>query len=63
MFRVQQSLKKVILTFFWNMKGLVTIDFLEKGPTVNSASYFQLFMQNSPYSMNDPHTDTHIYKD
>ena len=35
----QQSVNKVILTgFFWDMKGCITIDFLEKGEIVNSSS-------------------------
>ena len=37
-FWVQQSLKKVMLTVFWDMKGPITVDFLEKGATVNSIS-------------------------
>ena len=36
----QQSVKKVIQTVFWDMKGPVIIDFLEKGATVNRAFYF-----------------------
>ena len=43
------SAKKVILTVFWGMKGPITIDFLEKGAVVNSASYCQLIRQNLPY--------------
>ena len=35
-FLVLQLVKKVILTVFWDMKGSITIDLLEK---VNSASY------------------------
>ena len=37
----------------WNMKGPITIDFLEKGATVNFASYCQLLRHNSPYLLND----------
>ena len=29
-FQVQWSVKKVMLTVFWDMKGRITIDFLEK---------------------------------
>ena len=36
-------LKKVILKVFWDMKEPITIDLIEKGPTVNNASYNQLF--------------------
>ena len=38
-FQVQQSVKKVMLPYFSNMKRPIPIDFLEKGSTVNSASY------------------------
>ena len=41
-----------MLTVFWDMKRPITIDFLEKGATVNSASYCQL-KQYSPYLLND----------
>ena len=34
----QQSVKKVMLTVLWDMKRLITIDFLEKGATENSGS-------------------------
>ena len=40
-FHVQWSIKKVLLTIFWDMKGPVTIDFLEKGVTVKNASYWE----------------------
>ena len=59
MFQVQQSVKKVMLTAFWNMKGPITINFLEKGATVNSASDSHLLMQNSPYLLNDPYNMEH----
>ena len=39
--RAQQSAMKVILIVFWNMKGPITTDFLEKDATVNSASLCQ----------------------
>ena len=45
-FQAQQSVK--MLTFFSVMKGTITIYFLEKGATINSASYRQLVRQNSP---------------
>ena len=41
----QRSVKKVMLTVFWDMNGPITIHFLEKGATVNSASYCQLLRQ------------------
>ena len=53
-FWVQQSVKEVMLTVFLDRKGPITIDFPEKGATVNSASYCQIFQQYSPYLLNDP---------
>ena len=41
-FWVQESVKKVILTVFSDMKKAISIDFLVEGATVNSASYCQL---------------------
>ena len=43
-----------MLIVFWDLKGLITIDFLKKCTTVNSASYYQRLMQNSLYLLNDP---------
>ena len=40
-FQAQWSVK-VMLTIFWDMKGHITTDFLEKGTTINSISYYQL---------------------
>ena len=37
----QSLVKKVMLTVFWDIKGLISIDVLEKGATVNSASHSQ----------------------
>ena len=50
-FREQYSVKKVMLTVFWDMKGLITIDFLEKVATVNNASYCKLLSQNAPFQL------------
>ena len=45
-FLAQWSVKKLMLTVFWDIKGpFITIDFLEKGATVNSASYCQILRQ------------------
>ena len=52
-FQLQQSVKKVMLTVFWGIKGLITIDFFEKYTNVNNASYCQLLKQNSLFSLND----------
>ena len=43
------------------MKGPNTIDFFEKGATVNSAFYYQLLRKNSPYSLNVSHIYIYIY--
>ena len=41
--------------------GPITIDFLEKGATVNSTYYSQLRRQNSPYWMTLIYIYIHIY--
>ena len=53
-FRTQWSVKKMMLTVFWDMKGPIISDFLEKGTTVNSAFVCLLLRQHSPYLLNDP---------
>ena len=50
-----------MLIVFWVMEGPIIIDFLEKGITVNSASYYHLFRQNSTYLLNNPYTYIYIY--
>ena len=37
-FPAQQLIKKVMQTVFWDMKGTITIDFLEKDATANNTS-------------------------
>ncbi|XP_067929080.1 histone-lysine N-methyltransferase SETMAR-like [Watersipora subatra] len=44
-FRAQRSVKKVMLTVFWDVRGPITISFLEQGTTVNSENYCQLLQQ------------------
>ena len=46
-FWAQQSVKKVMLTVFWNIKGPYATDFFEKGTTVNSAYYCFLIVTAS----------------
>ena len=36
----QQAVKKVMMIVFWDMNGLITIDFQEKVATENNASYY-----------------------
>ena len=38
-FQAQQSVEKLMLTIFWNMKRPITTELLEKIPTISSASY------------------------
>ena len=56
-FWVKQSVKKVMLTVFWDMKGLITINFFENGVNVNSVTYCQFFRQNSSHLFNDFRTN------
>ena len=54
-FSAKWSEKKVMLTvFFWHEKT-ITIDFLENGAIVKSASYCQHLRQNSSHLLNDPY--------
>ena len=50
MFQVEWSVKKVMLTVFWDMKGPITIDFNEKDATVKQC----FLLLNSPFLPNDP---------
>ena len=52
-FRVLWLIKYVMRTVFKDMKGLVTLDFLKKGTTVNNASNYQLGRKYSPYFFKD----------
>ena len=52
-FQTQQSIKNIMLTVFRDIKGHIIIDFVEKGATVNSASYCLLQRQNSLNLLND----------
>ena len=51
-----ETVKMMMLTGLWNMKGPITNDFPDKGVTVNSHSHCQLLKQNSSYLLNDPHS-------
>ena len=44
-FKSQKSLRKVMLTAFWDRNGPITISFLESGNTVNSENYCELLTQ------------------
>ena len=60
-FRVQQAVKKAMLTVFWGMKGPIIIDFFEKAATVNNVFFCQIQKQNSPFLLNDPYKYTKIF--
>ena len=46
----------IMLIVFWNMKGPIIIDFLEKASIVNRVYYYHILRQNLPYLLNDLHT-------
>ena len=59
-FLAQQSIKKVMLTVFLDMKGPITFNlFQKKGLVINSGSYCQLWKQNSPHLLNDSYIIAH----
>jgi len=41
-FKVLLSARKEMATVFWNMKGVLLVEFQEQGRTVNAASYCSL---------------------
>ena len=45
-FKTQPSAGKVMLTVFWDLKGSILEDYLEKGRTINSARYSDLLFNN-----------------
>jgi hypothetical protein len=45
-FKTQSSAGKVMLTVFWDSKGPIREDYLEKGCTINSTSYSDLLANN-----------------
>jgi histone-lysine N-methyltransferase SETMAR len=44
-FRSQKSAGKVMASIFWDTEGIIMIDYLEKGKTVNSVYYMSLLSQ------------------
>ncbi|KAF7280133.1 hypothetical protein GWI33_006389 [Rhynchophorus ferrugineus] len=40
--KIQQSAGKVMASVFWNVRGIIFIDYLEKGRTINSDHYIVL---------------------
>jgi len=45
-FKTQPSTGKVMLMLFWDSKGPILEDYLEKGRTINSARYSDLLANN-----------------
>ena len=56
---VELSIKKVMLTDVWFMKGPIIIGFLETDEKVKCGSYRPLLQQNSLFLLNDPHLFIH----
>ena len=44
-FRVQKSARKVLASIFWDQDGVLLIDYLPKGQTVNAEYYSPLLVQ------------------
>jgi len=44
-FRVQKSAGKVLASIFWDQDGILLIDYLPKGQTINSEHYSSLLVQ------------------
>jgi len=44
-FRVQKSAGKVFASIFWNKDGILLIDYLPKGRTINAEYYSSLLVQ------------------
>jgi len=44
-FRVQKSAGKVLASFFWDQDGILLIDYLSKGQTINAEYYSSMLIQ------------------
>ena len=44
-FRVQKSAEKVLASSFWDQDGILLIDYLSKGQTINAEYYASLLVQ------------------
>ena len=42
--KMQTSAGKVLASVFWNAQGILFVDYLEKGRTINSEYYIALFV-------------------
>ena len=52
-FQAQRSVKKVMLTIYWEMKGTITIDILEKVKRQTMLPIAFFLSNISPYLLND----------
>ena len=43
--KTQTSTSKVLASVFWDAQGILSIDYLEKGRTINSENYVALLMR------------------
>jgi len=44
-FRVQKSARKVLVSIFWDQDGILPIDYLPKGQTINAEYYSSMLVQ------------------
>jgi len=44
-FRVQKSTGEVLVSIFWDQDGILVIDYLPKGQTINAEYYSSLLVQ------------------
>jgi hypothetical protein len=44
-FRVQKSTGKVLASIFWDQDGILLIDYIPKGQTINADCYLSLLLQ------------------
>ena len=50
-FCTQWSVKKIMVTFFWDMQQLITFDFPEKGATVKISFYCQPLLAKFKFTL------------
>jgi hypothetical protein len=60
-FRVQKSAGKVLASVFWNIRGVIMIDYREKGLTITGTySYYVLLITNHPTRENQGKKTRHV---
>jgi histone-lysine N-methyltransferase SETMAR len=50
--RVQKSTGKVLASIFWDQDGILLIDYLPKGRSINTEYYLSLLVQTEDKSLN-----------